>query len=167
MPTSASPPTRNEDDINDEPDEDALSPTASDQEIKEYERRKQTLAARRKRRFELRQRQILEDELSALRMQVAHMRVAHSDFGLPPLPTPKPRKPRNALAYLAPMPAITATAEGDPIQLKRQNSMQACWRSRKRKMQERLEAEDEVAGLKAEMAELRRQMSAFVFRARL
>jgi hypothetical protein len=163
MPTSTSPPAMNKDNSNIEP---AVSLAASEEEIKEYERRQTTLAARKARRRALGQYQMLEDERSALRTQVAHMRAAHADFGLPPVPPPKRQPYRSPKAYLPPKPALNAT-ESDPIQRKRQQGALACWRSRKRKMQQLLKLEDQVACLKMEIAELRRQRSAFVFRARL
>ncbi|KAJ6571848.1 hypothetical protein B0H19DRAFT_670543 [Mycena capillaripes] len=139
-----------------------LSATSTDKEVAAYNRRINTLAARRLRRRKTLQRQMLEDEVAALRVTVADLRTARAAFGLPPVYITK-RPPRSANAYMGPRPAAVwipeadrATAtESEMITFKCQQSAQASWRSRRRKMQQVLLLEEEVAELKAEVAVLR------------
>ncbi|KAJ7689488.1 hypothetical protein B0H17DRAFT_1202372 [Mycena rosella] len=142
------PPLSDEDGVGEMP---VLPATPTAEELHAYNRRMNTLAARRSRQHKQRQRQMqaemLEAEVAALRAAVPDLRAARAAFGLPSVHVTA-RPPRS----MPPRPKATATP-GDGIPWKRQQSALASWRYRRRKMK-LLALEDEAAELKAEAAAL-------------
>ncbi|KAJ6514513.1 hypothetical protein DFH09DRAFT_1196531 [Mycena vulgaris] len=151
----------------------ASMPTASDDELM-ARKRENRLAARMFRERKRHQQQMLEEELSPLKAKVAALRAIHSDLGFAPVAINLPCRDIDAeLDRLHPKPPSPPQNETDaPLNLdsptrRAAQSRIAMWAYRRRKSKLKLQLEDEAAALKAEVSELRSQISTAMIKARL
>jgi hypothetical protein len=131
-------------------------------------RRENTLAARESCRLKQEERQRLEDEVAALRLKVAELRIIHAELGLPevhmvtksqnPSPYDAVGDDEEMNLRFAPKPVLSPNASN--IEMKIYQSTLAARRSRMRKLRKHRMLKEEAAALRAEVAEFQKRMRA-------
>jgi hypothetical protein len=150
----------------------AATPSASEEEmIITRRRRENTLAARESRRLKREKRQRLEDEVAALRLKVAELRILHAELamGLPQVymvTKSQNSSPCDAVGDVEEMdlrfgPKPVLSPNASDIEMKRYHSTLAARRSRARKLKVHRMLKEEAVALRAEVAEFQKRMRAF------